>query len=917
MSENIFCRTCGRGGLICFVPLLHVSDVFSETVLRMIEFGIGLKFSSGDGFPQHVCQMCYGQILVSYELKRASVESQSCFQRMFPLAGADTSDERLQDVPMQEIKLEPEEIPIIEDSSKLEANLMQDSVYHTGYKGQGRPVLFQQNTQLKRKIYSCKYCPYKTFHRMAYMFHYKTHPKALRCVCGLVTDRKFTLQRHLAKFDCESLYGKKVNFTTSSRKGRRRKANTIIDQTEQTSESVPEKFKFEVEEITIIDEIPKLEETFSNPEDGEWNSVSETLPFKETESESNLIIGAGKLELDEISMTEPPMELEGECSIKEGTYNTVLEYREEHVLSDEASLEHDINQMRKLYECKFCPYTTTQRSEYMSHYKKHPNAVMCVCGFWTDRRYTLQRHLITMGCEEIYGTKVNLGPSYRPYRKIDKNNGEPIQDQPESLRIYTSRRQKYFKCRICSQTTDDRQTHMEHLKTHPKAPRCVCGFTTDLKSTLQLHVEYSHCEDIFGEKVDWEYFIEGQISNNEIVGIVPKASKSVQKRKVYKCDHCSYIGDNRMSYMSHYKTHPTAFRCVCGFATDRKFSLQRHLVNWNCETIFGTKVDLDAYEDHRKKKRASSQQSEKNNDGLIGMGFTMRITRNLRMFYCCKEECQGEYDSEEQCAEHFEQNHKTDLLENLTQSQFNKFTCKSCHLTFADEMSLSVHRDNLYRPLFQCNNCGKDGLSRKTAMLHSKSVCKVNRFSCSCGFLTNELSALKDHFQPDICNEIRIESDANQPGSSKLSGQKDGTSPMTGSTDERHICKNCGIERNNHLSLQKHLRIEVRRALREQSMLDRGKAMDGIPGKVYTCRWCNEPTNNLQHLVKCMCDAKECATCRKRFTNIHLLTLHLKRECKTRNIGFQCPFCENRFSHVGRLNRHISRDHSKKKCTKV
>lgn len=80
---------------------------------------------------------------------------------------------------------------------------------------------------------------------------------------------------------------------------------------------------------------------------------------------------------------------------------------------------------------------------------------------------------------------------------------------------------------------------------------------------------------------------------NHEIAIAPEQPQAAPQNKIFKCTLCSYTTTNRQKYRSHYRTHPMHYHCFCGFSTDRKFSLQRHLRKKRCEEIYGKRFDFE------------------------------------------------------------------------------------------------------------------------------------------------------------------------------------------------------------------------------------------------------------------------------------------------------------------------------------
>lgn len=311
------------------------------------------------------------------------------------------------------------------------------------------------------------------------------------------------------------------------------------------------------------------------------------------------------------------------------------------------------------------------------------------------------------------------------------------------------------------------------------------------------------------------------------------------------------------------------------------------------------------------------------NDELISMGFSVVQTREPSKFYCCISKCHVEQDSELQCVQHYEETHSAELLTAVESSGKEGVTCKICRKVFPAVEDLQIHREDSFQPSFQCNTCRNDGFTRETALAHSGKACTVDRLTCPCGFLTNESLSLTTHFHSGMCNHgFGLLEELNKEDTIKVlpvpnSDQEKASNPSATeqqSDGKRYICKHCGASRKSEQSLRHHQRSEKMKTLRQQLSFDSGREVVGIPGKMYNCKWCREPTNNLTHLIQCMANRKEklrCKKCHLMFSSKRRLEFHYRRGCrgKAKLLSYNCPYCERRFYHPSVLERHVTMDH--------
>lgn len=487
MSTSTFCRTCGRGGLISSVPLIHRSEVSSETVLHMMEYGIGLKVSSDDGYPQQVCRMCYGQILMSYELKRASVESQTCFLQLFPLITVVQAGEDLPSVDLelrsldQAVKVEPEDAPIVtteiqetlehEDQNTLETNetRIEEIVQATTLDTNDASTItetresdveetieydhlasFLHHEQWKLRTYTCKYCAYQTFERKDYIDHYSVHPEALLCPCGFVSNRRWSLRRHLGKSRCEEKYGKQINIKPPKSRKDKNVAHTSDTQSKSTAEAMSS-----TSENPLVNEVPVNEGEYSKSQ----NSIATLASPDGTDKEDPPI--------DDSYLTIESVKVEPEEIIS--------------VKQSRSKPSDNSGQKRKKYICTHCPFSSYQRTRYLYHLKIHQRLLRCVCGYSTDRRFSLRRHQANRRCEKVD----ELAPKERRRDRIR-----------EHRKVYA-------------------RSYLTPKTTHQQALRCVCGFETKRKYNLQRHLAIYSCEETYGEKVIWPSKQERLSDKNE------------------------------------------------------------------------------------------------------------------------------------------------------------------------------------------------------------------------------------------------------------------------------------------------------------------------------------------------------------------------------------------------------------------
>lgn len=311
------------------------------------------------------------------------------------------------------------------------------------------------------------------------------------------------------------------------------------------------------------------------------------------------------------------------------------------------------------------------------------------------------------------------------------------------------------------------------------------------------------------------------------------------------------------------------------------------------------------------------------NDELISMGFSVVQARDPSKFYCCISECHVEQDSEMLCVQHYEETHSAELLTAVESSEKERVTCKICRKVFPAVADLQIHREDSFQPSFQCNTCGNDGFTKETALAHSGKPCTVDRFTCPCGFLTNESLSLTMHFNSGMCNHgFGLLEDLNKEDTIEVlpvpnSDQEEASNPPATeqqSDVKRYICKLCGALRKSKVSLRNHQRSEKMQTLRQQLAFDSGTEVAGIPGKMYNCKWCRAPTNNLTHLIQCRSNRKEilrCKKCHLKFFSRKRLEFHNRRGCraKAKLLNYNCPHCERRFYHPSVLERHVTMDH--------
>lgn len=176
---------------------------------------------------------------------------------------------------------------------------------------------------------------------------------------------------------------------------------------------------------------------------------------------SELVIESVKIEPEDASITQSIPKLNQQLPTLENDEDSM----EPHMY-DSTELDG------KIYICQYCPFATLLRKDYLLHYEDHPRVLRCVCGFLTDRAYTLRRHVEKTGCD---------------HSKYSHSG-------------------KIYKCQYCSYISTSKSHYVRHWRTHPKNLRCLCGFTTDRKFSLRRHLTTAKCEEIYGKKVDWDDF---------------------------------------------------------------------------------------------------------------------------------------------------------------------------------------------------------------------------------------------------------------------------------------------------------------------------------------------------------------------------------------------------------------------------
>lgn len=401
------------------------------------------------------------------------------------------------------------------------------------------------------------------------------------------------------------------------------------------------------------------------------------------------------------------------------------------------------------------------------------------------------------------------------------------------------------------------------------------------------------------------------------------------KRKPLRCDVCQFITYFQADLKLHSRSHGNLYRCVCGYSSNRKYSVQRHLGSMCCEEIYGKKASVEPIKIRRSGLEQAptamplKRECDITDSELIALGFSVMYTRDLSKTYCCIKNCQdAAHDSEPQCIKHYEETHPVELESITVESSCGKaattLKCGICRMSFQAGKYLQIHREDSFQPLFQCNTCGSDAFTRETALEHFERICTVKRFSCPCGFLTDDSSSLKAHFISKTCDRglgLSDEETEEDPKNSEQEKTSKSPSPELQGNVKHYVCTYCCALKNSANSLKRHQQLEKDQALRQQLTFDVGREVEGVPGKMYACKWCNQPTNNVTHLVQCMVNVKEklrCRRCLQKFVSKRRLHFHNMRGCRGRMVkarSLNCPYCERRFFHPNVLERHVTMDH--------
>ncbi|XP_017086302.1 zinc finger protein 26-like [Drosophila eugracilis] len=232
----------------------------------------------------------------------------------------------------------------------------------------------------------------------------------------------------------------------------------------------------------------------------------------------------------------------------------------------------------------------------------------------------------------------------------------------------------------------------------------------------QVHLDNNLENGLGGEVINTNDNVK--LSNK--ISYCPKTlpSKSKDKRKKFKCCHCSKIFSKNAGLVRHLKTHtsPDLFKCsVCAKSFVNDATLQKHS------------------EIHEEKLQDVTNYVPNNN-----LGYDLRNLTRERLLKCtyCSETFTRNLTLKIHLREHNEKRLHTQVRDLKLQKQTHKeqrpFKCSHCSKSFTSKSTLQVHtRSHTGERPFKCSICSKSFTQCVSLNVHLRTHTGEKSFKCT------------------------------------------------------------------------------------------------------------------------------------------------------------------------------------------
>ncbi|CAH1980899.1 unnamed protein product [Acanthoscelides obtectus] len=440
-------------------------------------------------------------------------------------------------------------------------------------------------------------------------------------------------------------------------------------------------------------------------------------------------------------------------------------FRERKALDDHIVKKHPESvEQTVYYECPNCPYKTIENSKFdshiLTHLKSDDDALCCAkCAFKARDISILRTH---MRKHSRSSSKNKRNAECRHCDAVFRNNsnlgGHILLKHPEHISEVTC---KIHECPVstCPYKTTTKNNLVKHMSTHPdvsnyKVSLCpvpTCNYRTTAKHYMVSHMKTHqdeksrlcvHCNAIFKQSKSLD---------DHVLKKHPEFIDTI-KRTIYDCPNCSYRTVFKQGLDQHLLVHPDA-------VSNRILDTCIH-----CEKTFKKAKTL---EDHIVKKHPEFISTVTRNEGLrkywekgLDVGYTEADEGGSFICYNCGYTAHNKHTlmkhiKVDNC------NLNTDSIAFTIADPGNVYVCTQCSKEFAKKMNLDNHVvkehpeiiPTLSCKIYECNVCDYKTIrtydfNRHISTHPDASVSNSSEHTCSeCTFKTSDISILNDHLR--------------------------------------------------------------------------------------------------------------------------------------------------------------------------
>ena len=414
----------------------------------------------------------------------------------------------------------------------------------------------------------------------------------------------------------------------------------------------------------------------------------------------------------------------------------------QNVFSSKMSHKQDINLTTSEFKCDICDYKTTKKELMRQHTVVKHSEVTNKCPDCEFSHYfpgKVRKHFQYVHLKEQPRPRRTDGR--RDCFEIDcKNTQKDVCEgmghnkavckqcdysslTTDSLRrhVQVKHEGKLYSCNQCdfkSARTDQVRIHTARIHDGVLFRCDHCDLVFPSKSALKGHDSFNHTEKIFEcGRCDYKCANNSTLRKHERRPheIDENVDCNVSKEECRKLDHhklickvCKYIASTKRVMEKHRRTHNFRHQCeYCSFDTDRKSSLQKHVLARHNRISEAENLDnYDSFEEDDFVKDEQIQKTEEKEQTckLLQQNEADKTIENIR---CkdCNYSSPNEYISKLHFLSHTYS--EAEILQNFPPMMIN--------LTFATEEEFSKNLDVLFKSLFQKRK--EENLEEKIANL--------------------------------------------------------------------------------------------------------------------------------------------------------------------------------------------------------